>query len=388
MQSEPGLAPEHLAAANPASSRLVIVDVARVLAILFMIQGHALDVLLAPTYRQGAVFGVWLFLRGLTAPVFFTLSGVSFTLSTIRNWEHYSRPSKKLLRRLARFSFFVLLGYAMHLPAASLHDFQYVDTAGWQGWFQVDVLQCIGFTLISLQILVLLAAAPRRLPYWAGGLGAGIILATPLTWTSEWMHHSPLVLASYLNGLSGSIFPLFPWAGFVYCGAALGYALRKWSDQKSSAAVPLLATGLALGLSGLLLIKPLHAVYTALDFWTTSPSFFLIRLGCVCLLLALFSWVTARWNLPHHACRSLAQESLLIYFVHICILYGSIWNVGLRQLVGSTLAPLPTLGWIIALTATMVILGWGWNWLKRTEPRPSYLLRFAVLLLAVFHPWF
>src|SRR6185295_20366090 len=103
-----------------------MVDVARVFAILFMIQGHTLDVLLAMPYREGVVFDVWLFLRGLTAPIFFMLSGVSFTVASMRYWELYSHPTGKLFRRLGRFAFFVVLGYVMHLPARSLGDFQYV----------------------------------------------------------------------------------------------------------------------------------------------------------------------------------------------------------------------------------------------------------------------
>src|ERR1700722_15778783 len=122
--------------AEPGQSRLIVVDFARVLAILLMIQGHGLDVLLAPVYRQGAVFQSWLYLRGLTAPMFFTLSGISFALSSMRHWDRYSHFSPTLLRRLRRFAFFILLGYTMHLPVKSFHDFRYLDPAGWQGWLQ------------------------------------------------------------------------------------------------------------------------------------------------------------------------------------------------------------------------------------------------------------
>src|SRR5262249_921676 len=122
-----------------APSRLMVVDLARVLAILFMVQGHALDVLLAPGHRQGPVYASWLFLRGLTAPMFFVLSGISFTLSSLKYWTEYARGSSRLLRRLRRFTFFVLLGYVMHFPVKSFSDFQYLNSAGWQGWLQVDV---------------------------------------------------------------------------------------------------------------------------------------------------------------------------------------------------------------------------------------------------------
>jgi uncharacterized membrane protein len=368
-------------------SRLVLVDLARVLAILFMIQGHALDVLLAPDYRQGGLFNAWLFLRGLTAPVFFILSGVSFTVSSMQNWEKYSQPSRKVFRRLGRFVFFVLLGYAMHLPAGSLHEFQYVDAAGWQGWFQVDVLQCIGLALISLQLMVLLAGTPARLARWSAVAAGAVILLTPLTWAVDWTQFLPMPIAPYLNSRTGSYFPLFPWVGYPLFGAALGYQLRQWSAVPGRSIRLLAASGAALGLGGLLLIKPLTLLYARLDFWQASPSLFLIRASCVCVLLGLFAYVTARYSVPHRTLRALAQESLLVYFVHVCILYGSIWNPGLRQAIGATLTPLPTLGVICLLMLPMMLLAWSWNWFKRAEPRRSYILRFAILLLAVYRPW-
>jgi hypothetical protein len=363
------------------------VDLARVLAILFMIQGHALDVLLAPAYRQGVLFDVWLFLRGLTAPVFFILSGVSFTVASMSKWERYSRPSWKLFRRFGRFAFFVALGYAMHLPAGSLREFQYVDAAGWLAWFQVDVLQCIGVSLIALQMIVLLARTPAGLARWSAAAGGAIILLTPLAWAVDWTKYLPLPVASYFNAQTGSYFSLFPWAGYVLFGAALGYCLRGWSSVPGRPVRLLAASGAALGLAGLLLIKPFMLLFVNLDFWKTSPSLFLIRAACVCFLLAFFAYLTERYRAPARACRAIAQESLLIYFVHVCILYGSIWNLGMRQIVGATLTPLPTLGAISLLMLVMLLLGWAWNWFKRAEPRPSYVLRFAILLLAIYRPW-
>jgi hypothetical protein len=35
----------------------------------------------------------------------------------------------------------------------------------------------------------------------------------------------------------------------------------------------------------------------------------------------------------------------------------------------------------------MLFLAWAWNSFKRAEPRRSYVLRFAILLLAMYRPW-
>ena len=102
-----------------------------------------------------------------------------------------------------------------------------------------------------------------------------------------------------------------------------------------------------------------------------------LRLRAAAFLIYLNRGLT----LPQRVLRRLAQESLLIYFVHVCILYGSI-GTRKRQLIGSTLGPLPR--WVVCLLLlSMMLLAWTWNWFKRAEPRRSYLLRFAVLVLAV-----
>lgn len=365
--------------------RLILVDFARALAIVFMIQGHALDVLLAPAYRQSAAFNAWLFLRGLTAPMFFTLSGISFTLSSLRHWDSYSRFSPALFRRLGRFAFFILLGYALHWPAKSLHDFRYLDLVAWQGWLQVDVLQCIGLTLIFLQITLLLARRPERFARLAGGASACIVLATPCVWAFQGIHRLPLSMASYFGTQTGSLFPLFPWSGYVFFGVVVGYLYATWnSEQKQNASWPLAAGGLGMTLAGLSFhAMPAH-FYATSEFWRTSPNLFLIRAGCVCGLLALLATVMRTIRIPDSATRSLAQESLIIYFVHNCFLYGSIWNRGLRQRIGPCLAPLPTLLWIAVILLSMMLLAWTWNWFKRSDPQGSRLFRLA-LFVAVAH---
>ncbi len=366
------------------NSRLIVVDFARVMAILFMIQGHALDVLLAPAYRQGALFDSWLFLRGLTAPMFFTLCGVSFALASLKRWDSYTHVSPPLFRRLRRFGFFVLLGYAMHLPVKSFRNFQYLDAAGWEGGLQVDVLQCIGVTLMFLQMLVYVAGTPARFAKLAAGVAASVVLFAPVVWAIQWAKFLPLSIASYFNAQTGSLFPLFPWSGFVLFGSALGYVFvqRNWIS-KSLPVRPLAVGGAAVIALGLFLAVISPAVYGSMQLWKVNPGFFAIRAGSVCVLLALLSWVTRGIRMPQRAIQSIAQESLVVYFVHICFLYGSIWNGGLRQVIGATLLPLPTLAYICTLLISMLLLAWTWNWYKRTQPAGGLLVRSAVFLLAI-----
>jgi uncharacterized membrane protein len=364
-----------------ARSRVLEVDVARVLATLFMVQGHTIDVLLAPQLRQGFFYNGWLFLRGLTAPTFLLLAGMSFTLASFKHWESYLQFSPAFFKRIRRFSIFVLLGYAMHLPVSSFRDLVALNAAGWQSWFQVDVLQCIGGTLIFLQILVLLCKTPKRFAQVALGFCLFVVLAAPIFGAIEWRNALPLSVASYLNFHTGSLFPLFPWSGYIFLGAAMGYGVHLWQNGAAKLRWVLPAAASSLILAGMARISDLF--YAHVDFWTTSPSLFCIRVGCVCLLLTAISFVIQGVRLPGRAVSSLAQESLTIYFIHVSILYGSVWNVGLRQMIGPTLTLLPTLTCIAGMVSSMVLLGLTWHWLKKTRPQASQALQSAVAVLAI-----
>jgi uncharacterized membrane protein len=366
-------------------SRHVAIDLARVMAILFMIQGHALDVLLAPEFRHGFVFDKWLFLRGLTAPTFFMLAGASFTLASMKGWDSFLAPTQPFFRRLRRFSLFILLGYLMHFPVRSFSDIRWLDKAGWQSWFQVDVLQCIGFSLVALQVLLFVAKTPKRFATFALCCAALIALLTPLMWQLKLEAWVPRPLAAYLNGNSSSLFPLFPWSGYVLFGAAVGYlcAARK-AVSGSLPARELACGGTLLFLAGIGLQRLPIRIYRDSDYWLTSPNLFLVRVGCVCVLIATLAFIAQRVWLPQGAIRSLAQESLTIYIIHVAILYGSLWNTGLRQSTGSTLSVWPTLAWIAAMLISMMMFAWIWNRAKYIDPRRIRFVRAALAVAFVY----
>lgn len=358
----------------PFPSRSATVDLARVLAILFMILGHTLDVLLAATYREGAVFSSWLFLRGLTAPTFLLLSGFCFAVSTARHSTSNRRPSGTFWRRLGRFAFFIALGYAMHLPGRTIQAFRMLDDEGWQRWFQVDVLQCIGVTLIFLQVTAVVSKTPRRFAITTFVVAVFIVGAAPSIWTANWSAYVPPSIAAYLSGHTGSLFPVFPWAGYAFLGAAAGAA---WVDYQESG-VPVLRRawpllGLILILAGLFLEYGPTNLHGATGLWAASPNLFLIRLGCVVLVLRVVGHIVKLFRVPTFPVRSLAQESLTVYFLHVCILYGSVWNPGFRQWIGSTQSPLAAVGWGLVLVVSMMGLALAWN--KAKQSMRPFLLR-------------
>jgi peptidoglycan/LPS O-acetylase OafA/YrhL len=122
--------------------------------------------------------------------------------------------------------------------------------------------------------------------------------------------------------------------------------------------------GLLLILAGLCFEYLPAAVYSNLDFWRTSPNLFFIRTGCACLLLAMPTRATEQLRFPQEVLHALSRESLIIYIVHICILYGSPSNTGLRHRIGPSLGLTATLGCIAALVVSMVAVALTWHRLK------------------------
>jgi uncharacterized membrane protein len=364
---------------SKASSRLVAVDIVRVFAMALMVQGHTLDVLLTPAHQFSPWYNYWLFCRGFTAPMFMTLSGFGFALATLRRWEGHLQFGPAVAKRLRRFAFFVLLGYSMRIPVHSLRDLRWAGPDTWQGFLQVDVLQTIGFTLISLQLLVLVLRTPRRLAAVAGMLGLLIAFTAPLAWRSPFLNSLPLAVKSALIGSTGSLFPLMPWSAYIFLGATLGIGYVEFGRSTPLLLRRAIPFGLMLLASGIGLERVSRHIYGPVNFWPTTPHLFIARFGFVAAALGLATFVERWLPVSPQTMRSLAEESLLVYFVHVVLLYGSCWNSGVKLYVGGTMGFTHAYLLVIALIGVMLLMALYWNRAKKEYPLPSLVLRFAVV---------
>jgi uncharacterized membrane protein len=284
-----------------------------------------------------------------------------------------------------RFGLFVLLGYALHFPAARFADLVSVSEAKWRSFLAVDVLQLIGVSFIGVQLLVLVARSRRAFTIAVFVLAAAVIAATPAAWETDWTALLPLALAAYMGPAIGSLFPLFPWLAFVLLGVGFGQVYSRWGaahlGQYANLALLLPGGGLLLG--GLTLyLWPPPAFGTGGG--SLIPMEVLLRVGTCLVLLAGVAHLS-RWidRLPH-VFGAVAQESLLIYFVHLCIVYGSVWNRGLAQIYGATLTPARTLLFIVLVLGSMVALAWYWNWAKHTRPGAARWMSYAVGSILIY----
>lgn len=310
-------------------------------AVIAMVIGHSIDSVLSPAARTTDLFRVYDGLRGFTAPLFLFVSGFAFAVVALKRWDAYVAFGAPARRRLTKMSLLLGLGYALHFPFFSLnkllHDTRPQEYAM---MFQVDILHCLAISILMLMAFIVIARTPRRFVTLTAGSAAVIILVSPLVWLGDLSGVVTPFLAPYFNQNVPSIFPLFPFAAYLFTGAVLGvtYIQQRNRGMEQVLLRNMFRVGLAVSAVGLMLDLQPVVLYPSHDFWKTSPNFFLIRIG---IIAAVTSSIFSIRALPHHVADSLVllgQSSLIVYAVHLVLVYGSAANPGLAQIIGQTLS--------------------------------------------------
>jgi hypothetical protein len=254
----------------------------------------------------------------------------------------------------------------------------------WRSFFQVDVLQLIGATFLIVQLLVAITRSRRIFTVAVFVLGAVVLALTHSVWAIDWWQLWPPWLAAYMSPLRGSLFPLFPWSTYVLFGAGLGQIYVAWGAAHLSrfAILGLFVPGVVLSGLGWGLAALEHAPWGP-DGWNFMPIQLPIRIGACLIVLAAIAGASQRLARLPRFFAAVAQETLLIYFVHLCLVYGSIWNNGLAVYYPASLGPMATLLCVLLVLTSMVALGLSWHWLKHANPRLSHWVTAGVAALLV-----
>jgi uncharacterized membrane protein len=323
-------------------NRVIFLDLIRAFAVIMMVQGHTIDVLLRDSYRDltSPVYSLWWFNRGMTAPIFLFTSGTVFNyLFQLRKETFWHNP--RVVKGVKRFFLLMFLGYILKYPTKSLFNFANIPDDRWQIFFNVDVLQLIACGIMAIMVLNFIAEKLKTKDVWIFGVGAFLcIVLFPLTNTIYFEDYVPRYLASYINstthfhqGAPGSNFPLIPWLFYMFSGAILGSFLAKNPDafKTTSFSKQLALTGLGFVAASLIgdIIEILLTGKS--NYWTTSPNLILVRIGYVLLLNALFAYLARKMVTIPKLIILLGRNTLLIYVVHLLVLYGSPWFLGVEH---------------------------------------------------------
>ncbi|MBS1841038.1 MAG: DUF1624 domain-containing protein [Acidobacteria bacterium] len=352
--------------------RLAYIDWMRGLACILMFQTHCYDSWLSPEDRKSQVL-VWSQLLGtFPAPLFIFLAGISFALVTERLREKGTDRAAIAKQTILRGAEIFGLGLLFRLQEYALAG----GHAPWTDLFRVDVLNILGLSMVLMGVLCWMAAADSissartRCILVSFVAAAFVAMLTPPLWTTLRPKFLPWPLESYINGVhifnapQPWLFPIFPWSAFAFAGLAIGFFLNT-SFAKNSGSKAFILVGLggvaACGISQLFDKSPIH-LYAVYDYWHSSPNFFLMRCGLL-LVILFFASMYCRFGLAEKGFSPLIQlgkTSLLVYWVHIQFVYGSLSILPKHQCsVAKT-----TLGLITIFLAMLALSLLRTNWKK------------------------
>ena len=352
------------------SHRVHFIDLLRGFAVVLMVIGHTVDSVLDLERRSTEWFEIYNFVRGFTAPAFLFVSGLAFAPATERKWNDYLSWSPALRKRVRRVLLLFCIGYALHLPYFSLQKSLLAATADEiAGFLSVDVLQCIAACLLILHSVIITARTPAAFIRTIIGLTVVIVLSTPVVWATDLSPALSPVLSPFVNDKPFSVFPLFPYAAFMFCGVITGhFFLRAATQDRAARYVVTLGIGSAVCATAGVMLDLLPAtMYPEHDFWKTSPLFFLLRIAAVMQLTILFYFLRTMPGRVQTHLTTLGQSSLLIYSVHILFVYGSAANPGLFQVVGQTQPVSVALIAGVVMLTLMLLLAHGWDYLRSSH---------------------
>lgn len=345
---------------------------------LVMVQGHVFESLLSPVARADALYQLQLVLHGSTAPGFLFASGF------VAGLPRSPLSLRASLRRARRLLFVLGVGYALHLPYLSLWKTLAASPVEKAALFACDALQVIAVT----QLLVLGLQWLFGL-HWqkaAGALTVAVLAAGPFVYGSALAARLPPALGAYLDDTTGSHFPIFPFAAFVLAGTMAGEALGRQDSATRR------RRGLAWG-AGLVVGGALLSLAGAgrVDFWHISPGYVLLRLGGLVLILLLVERFARRDRLGVKALALLGHETLLVFCLHLFLLYGGVAG---DALLGPLTATLGFGGAFLVLVAMLPVLfaaALAWHAFKSRFPQGAtdVLAFLATAFVAEFltRPW-
>jgi uncharacterized membrane protein len=365
---------------KPRKPRELYIDAFRGLMALVMVQGHVFDDLVSPAARALPWYQFEVMFHGSTAPGFLFASGF------VAGLPRAPLSARASLRRARRLLFVLGVGYFLHLPYLSLFKILARATPAEKAeMFGCNPLQLIAVS--QLFLLLLQWVAGRRWVVVAATAAVAILAAGPFVWASHVASRLPQWLGAYLDmSVAHSQFPIFPYAAFVLAGTVAGAWLGR-TDRATRHRRALPAAGVLIA-CGLVLA---FALGSRVDFWSISPAYALLRMGGLVLVLTAVEWCTARELPAMRGLGLLGHETLLVYVLHLLILFGGVIGHSPLLAYAGQLGFGAAFGVLVAMLPVLYAAAWAWHRLKLRHSQAARLtLAFVTVLVAwefVTRPW-
>ena len=293
-------------------------DWLRGVAVLIMVEAHTLDSWTRMADRTRGVYAWAIVVGGFGAPLFLFLAGVALALAAGSRLRR--GLSDRVVAAHARRRGWQIFGLAF------LFRLQSALISGGalpQALLKVDILNVMGVSMLVAAALWALGRGTkwRALLFVSATVAAAIL--TPIIRASPLLAALPDPIEWYFRPFPGrTTFTLFPWAGFLLAGGAIGLWLdaAQTSHDERRVITTLAFIGPATTLAGYA-ASFLPPIYAETSFWTSSPTFFFLRLGILIWVLPLaYAWnaLFRGWS----PLQDLGVASLFVYWIHVEMVYG------------------------------------------------------------------
>ena len=319
-------------------NRLLIFDFVRVIAIVMMLQGHAISSLTIPNQISGGLWEVWAFLRKLTAPTFLFVSGAVHVFANRRDINGIV-PTKTLIKRLRMSVLLFFTAYILVFPAKRLIDLLYVKHDSWTYFFQPNILQLFAVLMILLVILLKFTRTTSQFGRISFLFALFIIIISPFTEKINWFSFLPEFIAPYFSTARGAYFPIFPWVAYFFFGSAFGALISRLKSDDRIYAIKRIGF-----IFGIILLIP--GIYLSFHFNEEV----LMRLSLVLIIISFFSYFVDLFKNSITWLQKFAKYSLFIYTLQILLLYGSSWYPSIGRLYEYSLS------WQVSLSAAIILI--------------------------------
>lgn len=382
------------------SKRCDWLDLIRGLAAITMIEVHCINV-----WLQNNLIPNWLeFLNGLVAPSFIMCAGYSQALSAFKV-DGSSKPFRPTAKRLGLI---LLCAYMLHAPKLNFTNWPTIVTIqDCREFFKTDVLQCIVISLLILHGIAKIIRQPIAYAMIVTVLGISVAIITPDLWQQGVADGLWLPIRGLINGNTDrgvtALFPLAPWFAFAAFGSALGIFYRqlrvlmisgqtKWSEAKWLAVIAIASIIICLWsschtetwLTSRYLVQSEQARLHNMTLPSVTQ-----RFSLVCIIGSAICWFESiRTKLPGpNIIRIASNESLLIYVLHLIIIFGFLLSDPIRNYTGWQWH---SLGWLETLSITIIIIIVNiviitqWNKLPHNIPQIRKLQRAIMTAISIW----
>ncbi len=353
---------------------------ARTIAILMMIEGHFTGAALDASYRneEYPLYYAWHLFHGLTAPMFFTVTGLIFVYLLLGNESYSFWSNPRVNKGFKRISTLFFWGYLIQFNLRFLiDDLSGIKPYNYNTIFGFHVLQsiamCLAIIILTYGIYKLIKKGPVYLYFLLMAVLMLVVSGVLRHYigidkyrldhgiTSEpnyWPHHFPVIIQNMFYGPQ-TAFSFVHTATYTLIGGMIG-AIIKLNQEKVKNYGFILRFLLGGILLSLLSVPLLHLIkWMIFKFGIVDQGYFheniitVARLGQVIAVLGALMLVDKLFTIKSGLFLKIGQHTLPIYVVHVIILYGGITGLGLKpEVFNRDLAPY----WAILISITAMSL--------------------------------